>query len=106
MPWLDICNAIHYNENEQHCGGVYMANVQVKIDDSLKNEAQAVAASMGLDLASAVRLFLTQMVRENGLPFRPYADPFYGARNQAHLAQVVADLNKGKNCAAHNLIED
>jgi DNA-damage-inducible protein J len=83
-----------------------MANVQVKIDDNLKKESQSVAASMGLDLASAVRLFLTQMVRENGLPFRPYADPFYSARNQAHLTQVADDLSRGRNCAAHSLIED
>ena len=83
-----------------------MANVQVKVDDNLKVEAQSVAASMGLDLASAVRLFLTQMVRENGLPFRPYADPFYSARNQAHLARVVDDLDRGQNCVARNLIED
>jgi DNA-damage-inducible protein J len=83
-----------------------MANLQVKLDDQLRSDAQAVAASMGLDLASAVRLFLTQMIRENGLPFRPIADPFYSARNQAHLAQVAADLHSGKNCAAHALIED
>jgi DNA-damage-inducible protein J len=82
-----------------------MANLQVKIDDLLRAEAQAVATSMGLDLASAVRLFLTQMVRENGLPFRPRADPFFNAKNQAHLAQVVSDLNNRQNCAAHDLIE-
>ncbi|MDR3300387.1 MAG: type II toxin-antitoxin system antitoxin, RelB/DinJ family [Candidatus Accumulibacter sp.] len=61
---------------------------------------------MGLDLASAVRLFLTQMIRKNGLPFRPMAAPFYSARNQAHLARVAADLDSGKNCAAHDLIVD
>ena len=83
-----------------------MANVQVKVDDRLRTEAQAVAAGMGLDLASAVRIFLTQMVRENGLPFRPYADPFYSAKNQAHLSKVVEDLNKGNNCSARELIEE
>ena len=82
-----------------------MASVQVKVDDQLRADAQAVASGMGLDLASAVRIFLTQMVRENGLPFRPYADPFYSAKNQAHLAQVAEDLNSGKNCSARELIE-
>jgi len=83
-----------------------MANVQIRIDENLRDQAQAVATSMGLDLASAVRLFLTQMVRENGLPFRPQAEPFYSAKNQAHLAEVIRDLNEGKNCAAHDLIEE
>lgn len=73
-----------------------MANVQVKVDDALRDNAQAVAASMGLDLASAVRMFLTQMVRENGLPFKPVGDPFYSERNQAALAKSVAQLKAGQ----------
>ncbi|WP_031386445.1 type II toxin-antitoxin system RelB/DinJ family antitoxin [Desulfonatronum thiodismutans] len=83
-----------------------MANVQVRVDDNLREQAQAVASSMGMDLASAVRIFLTQMVRENGLPFRPVGDPFYSAQNQVHLAKVVEDLNNGRNSFVHDLIED
>lgn len=73
-----------------------MANVQVKIDDTLRDNAQAVAASMGLDLASAVRIFLTQMVRENGLPFKPAGDPFYSERNLDALEKSIAHLNAGR----------
>ena len=73
-----------------------MANVQVKVDDQLRDTAQAVAASMGLDLASAVRIFLTQMVRENGLPFKPSGDPFYNERNLAALDTSIAQLNTGQ----------
>ena len=73
-----------------------MANIQVKVDDQLRDTAQAVAASMGLDLASAVRIFLNQMVRENGLPFKPSADPFYSEKNMAALAKSIAQLNAGQ----------
>lgn len=73
-----------------------MANLQVKIDDGLRDHAQAVAAGMGLDLASAVRIFLTQMVRENGLPFKPGGDPFYSERNRAALEKSIAELNAGR----------
>lgn len=83
-----------------------MANVQVRVDDNLRAQAQAVANSMGMDLASAVRIFLTHMVRENGLPFQPTGDPFYSVQNQTHLARVVDDLNNGKNMSAHTLIEN
>lgn len=82
-----------------------MASLQIRIDEGLRNQAQVVAQGMGLDLSSAIRMFLTQMVRENGLPFQPKADPFYCARNQAHLAAVVDDLNNGRNCSSHELIE-
>jgi len=83
-----------------------VANVQVRIDENLKAQAQAVASSMGLDLASTVRMFLTQMVRENGLPFKPNGDPFYSAQNQDHLRQVALDLDSGRNRVFHELIED
>ena len=76
-----------------------MANVHVKVDDHLRDTAQAVAASMGLDLASAVRIFLTQMVRENGLPFKPTGDPFYSERNTAALDKSIAQLNAGQTVA-------
>ena len=83
-----------------------MASLQVRIDDRLREQAQAVAQGMGLDLTAAVRLFLTQMVRENGLPFQPKSDPFYSAKNQAHLAQVAEDLDNGVNCSARDMIEE
>lgn len=73
-----------------------MANVQVKVDDHLRDTAQAVAASMGLDLASAVRIFLTQMVRENGLPFKPGGDPFYSEQNLAALEKSIGQLGVGQ----------
>jgi DNA-damage-inducible protein J len=83
-----------------------MVSLQVRIDEQLRSQAQAVAQGMGIDLTAAVRIFLTQMVRENGLPFQPKSDPFYSANNQAHLAQVAADLNNGVNCSPRGIIEE
>ena len=73
-----------------------MANVQIKVDDQLRDKAQIVAASMGLDLASTVRMFLTQMVRENGLPFKPKGDSFYNERNLMALDKSIAQLDEGQ----------
>jgi DNA-damage-inducible protein J len=81
-----------------------MANVQVKVDDWLRTEAQSVANSMGIDLASAVCLFLTQMVREKGLPFRPTADPFYSPENQEVLKKSIKQLDAGQT-VTKNLAE-
>lgn len=82
-----------------------MANLQIRIDDSIRDRAQEVAASMGLDLTSAARMFLYQMVRVNGLPFRPKADPFYSSGHMAHLKKAVEDVKAGKNLVSHDLIE-
>ena len=69
-----------------------MANLQIRLDDELRNKAQEVAGNMGLDLASAVRMFLCQMVRENALPFRPSADPFYSEANMTRLRDSLNQL--------------
>ena len=49
---------------------VAMALLQIRVDNALACQAREVARGMGLDLSSAVGLFLRQMVAENGLPFR------------------------------------
>lgn len=83
-----------------------MANVQIRLDDDVRKLAQEVASNMGMDLAGAVRVFIYQMIRCNGLPFTPSADPFYSEKNVRHLEKVLADLNARRNVSQHDLIED
>ena len=48
-----------------------MANtlVQVRIDDNLKAEATALYAALGLDLPTAIRMFIKRSVMVGGVPF-------------------------------------
>jgi len=45
------------------------ANINVRTDPALKAQAQQVLESLGLDLSTAVNLFLRQTVKANNLPF-------------------------------------
>ena len=45
--------------------------VQTRIDPTIKAEAAAVLAAMGLTVSDAVRLMLTRVAREHALPFDP-----------------------------------
>jgi DNA-damage-inducible protein J len=45
--------------------------VQTRIDATIKAEAAAVLAAMGLTVSDAVRLMLTRVAREHALPFDP-----------------------------------
>jgi len=45
------------------------ANINVRTDAVLKAQAQQVFESIGLDLSTAVNLFLKQTVKANNLPF-------------------------------------
>ena len=43
--------------------------VQVRIDEDLKTQATALYDKLGMDLSSAVRIFLKRSVMVNGVPF-------------------------------------
>ncbi|QNT78444.1 type II toxin-antitoxin system RelB/DinJ family antitoxin [Entomobacter blattae] len=73
-----------------------MANLQIRIDDELKNKAQQIASAMGMDLTTAVRVFLKQLVHERAFPFRPDVDPFYSPENQKILKESIDQLGKGQ----------
>ncbi len=45
--------------------------VRTRIDAGIKQEAEAVLATMGLSVSDAVRLLLTRVAREKALPLTP-----------------------------------
>ncbi|MDR1204734.1 MAG: type II toxin-antitoxin system RelB/DinJ family antitoxin [Peptococcaceae bacterium] len=45
------------------------ANINVRTDAAIKAQAQQIFESIGLDLSTAVNLFLRQTVKANNLPF-------------------------------------
>ena len=47
------------------------AFVRARIDETLKNEAAAVLAGMGLTVSDVVRIALTKIAKEKALPFDP-----------------------------------
>ena len=70
--------------------------LQVRIDETLKQQAQETAKAMGLDLTSVIRMCLTQMVNLRKLPFTPTADTFYSEANRKALDCSIAALNNGE----------
>jgi DNA-damage-inducible protein J len=47
-----------------------LASLNVKIDRSIKAEADAIANAMGMTLSTAINIFVRQMVSERAIPFR------------------------------------
>lgn len=51
-----------------------MAVLQVRIDDELKRQATEIYDELGLDLSTAVRMFLKRSVLVKGIPFGTTVD--------------------------------
>ena len=71
-------------------------NIQIRVDQALKTEAEKLFSDLGLDIPTAVRLFLKQSLINNGLPFAVERDPFYSPRNMAALRKSMAQLEAGQ----------
>ena len=48
-----------------------MSRINMRVDDNLKEQANQVYKSLGMDLTTAITIFLKQSVREQAIPFKP-----------------------------------
>ena len=46
-----------------------MATLQIRIDDTLKEQADTLFFSLGLDTSTAIRIFLNACIENEGIPF-------------------------------------
>ena len=69
--------------------------VTFRIDQGLKEQAEQVLESMGLNMTTALTVFTKTLVREGRMPFPVVADPFFHPTNQAWLRSAAADADNG-----------
>ncbi len=46
------------------------ASMNIKVDTEVRDEAKTLFGKMGLDMTTAVNMFLLAAIRENGIPFQ------------------------------------
>ncbi|HGI8624825.1 TPA: type II toxin-antitoxin system RelB/DinJ family antitoxin [Streptococcus agalactiae] len=52
-----------------------MSTVAVRVDDQLKDDATKLFQSLGLDMSTAVKMFLIQSVKTQSIPFEIKNNP-------------------------------
>lgn len=83
-----------------------MAQVNFRVDDTVKMKAEKACADMGISMTTAINIFLVKVGNERRIPFEVTADPFYNADNITELEKRVADIKSGKSkMKEHELIE-
>jgi addiction module RelB/DinJ family antitoxin len=48
-----------------------MTTVQFRIDEETKNAVKQILDKLGLDMSSALKMYLNQIIITKGIPFRP-----------------------------------
>jgi len=84
-----------------------MAQINIRIDDELKNRAENIFEELGLNMTTAFTMFIRQTIRQGGIPFdiTTRTDPFYNTENIKVLHQSIKEAEEGK-LTAHELIEE
>ena len=69
-------------------------HIHVRIDDESKKQAQQIFSEMGLDISTAVNMFIKQVILNRGFPFLPSAIPSNGGVNRsvAALKQIQDEM--------------
>ena len=83
------------------------STIQIRVDSNLRKEADELFVRAGLDMSSAVRLFLRQSVIRRRLPFEVVSenpDPFWSEANQRVLRESIESFKRGE-AKRHELIE-
>ena len=44
-------------------------NINIRTDSRVKSEAETIFEALGLNMTTAINMFLRQTIRENGIPF-------------------------------------
>ena len=81
-----------------------MAQLSMRIDDEVKRKAEIACDALGLNMTTAINLYLVKLGNEMRIPFEVSVDPFYSSANQKVLEESIRQLEED-NGIDHNLIE-
>jgi len=77
-----------------------MKTLQVRIPEQLRADADSVLADIGIDLPTAVRLYLTKVVQTRSIPFSLEASPIrieqipVDAETQGQMDSIAAEWKR------------
>jgi len=67
-------------------------NLNIRIDENLKKQAEVLFSDLGLNMSSAITVFLKSAVDYNGIPFEIKKTPRNAAVSDAELLAVSKEL--------------
>jgi DNA-damage-inducible protein J len=85
-----------------------MAQISIRIDDTLKQEAEKLFEELGMNMSTAVNVFIRQTIQQRRIPFaiavdpepehneNDKDDPFYSEENMRWIRESIQHAKEGK----------
>lgn len=80
-------------------------SISIKVSSSNKKRAAELFDSLGLNLSTAVNIFIKKSISEGGLPF-DVKDPFYSETNQTELNKRFKEVESYRDVHSHQLLDN
>ena len=79
-------------------GVIIMAQINIRIDDNLKEQAELLFEELGLNMSTAFNVFIRQSIRQGGIPFviTTHVDPFFSESNIKVLQESIKEASESK----------
>ena len=80
-----------------------MANITIRIDDTVKQEAETLFEKLGMSMSGAINVFFRQAIREQAIPFPIRAatkeekyNEYFNPHNMKRLMESIAQAERGE----------
>ncbi|EKD48257.1 MAG: hypothetical protein ACD_65C00045G0003 [uncultured bacterium] len=74
-----------------------MSTIQIRIDEKTKNSAKKVLDDVGMDMSSAIKVYLRQIVINKGIPFRLVTENGMTIGEEVAILNASGEARIGKN---------
>ncbi|MFC1600053.1 type II toxin-antitoxin system RelB/DinJ family antitoxin [Patescibacteria group bacterium] len=74
-----------------------MATIQLRIDNTTKKSAKSILDKLGIDMTSAIKIYLKQIVINKGIPFKLLTENGLTIEQENEILKAAKEAEKGKN---------
>ncbi len=64
----------------------------IRVDSEIKQQVQSILSDIGLDMTSAINVYLRKIIQHEGIPFELKRTPY-----NEETMQIIEEANRGEN---------
>lgn len=74
-----------------------MSHIQIRIDEKTKKSAKKILDKLGVDMTSAIKVYLKQIVITKGIPFKLLTENGLTHKEEEEILKASEEAKQGKN---------
>lgn len=72
-----------------------MTTIQIRVDEKTKRDSARVLKELGLDLSSAIKVYLKQIVHTKGIPFPVVTENGFTPKREREILHASREARRG-----------